>query len=255
MTTAPGTTQLIVVSDDFGMCHSINAGIVQAFNEGILTQSTLMVPCPWFCEAAELAKRHCIPVGIHYTLTCEWDNMRWGPLTRAPSLMTAEGYFHSTIKAVRAAARHDEVVAELAAQTDRLLATGLVHTHQDHHMGSISVAAYDEMTRRYEKRSIWSENTGAFPLTSILMLSDRDASVKKAWLLDQLANLTPGVHLLVGHCGQAGAELSSLTPGRAWGEPYRVADLAVLIDPDIRAQVDRHGIRLRSFADVEFAIG
>ena len=38
---------LIVNADDFGMCHAIDAGILRAFREGIVSSTSLMMPCPW----------------------------------------------------------------------------------------------------------------------------------------------------------------------------------------------------------------
>ena len=61
------TIDLVVQSDDFGMCHAVNVGIVRAFTEGILTQVSTMVPCPWFDEAAELARHHAVSY-THLTL-------------------------------------------------------------------------------------------------------------------------------------------------------------------------------------------
>jgi len=55
---------LIINSDGFGMCHSVNTGIIRGFKQGILTQSTLMVPCPWFEEAVKLAKEANMPCGV-----------------------------------------------------------------------------------------------------------------------------------------------------------------------------------------------
>lgn len=63
--------QLIVRGDDFGMCHAVNQGIQRAFTDGIVTMSSTMAPCPWFGEAAEIAKDIGIPLGAHQTLTCE----------------------------------------------------------------------------------------------------------------------------------------------------------------------------------------
>lgn len=75
------TKQLIVQGDDFGMCHAVNEGIAQSFQSGILTQTSAMAPCPWMSEAAALARELQLPVGAHGTLTCEWDHLRWRPLT------------------------------------------------------------------------------------------------------------------------------------------------------------------------------
>ena len=78
--------RLILQADDFGMCDAVNDGIVAAFRAGTLTQASVMVPCPRFEGAAALAREHAIPVGVHGTLTCEWDFLRWGPLTNGASL-------------------------------------------------------------------------------------------------------------------------------------------------------------------------
>jgi predicted glycoside hydrolase/deacetylase ChbG (UPF0249 family) len=71
-----GDVRLIVQGDDFGMCHAVNVGTMQAFQEGILTQASTMAACPWFTEAAALARESGIPLGVHQTLTCEWDFLR-----------------------------------------------------------------------------------------------------------------------------------------------------------------------------------
>lgn len=34
-----------------------------------------------------------LEVGVHLTLTSEWDNVKWRPLTHAPSLVNPDGYF------------------------------------------------------------------------------------------------------------------------------------------------------------------
>jgi chitin disaccharide deacetylase len=77
----PRSIRLIVRGDDFGMCHAVNQGIKRAYTEGIVTMSSTMAPCPWFREAAEIAKETGIPLGAHQTLTCEWDYFRWRPLS------------------------------------------------------------------------------------------------------------------------------------------------------------------------------
>ena len=47
--------RLLVTTDDFGMCHAINAGTVRAMRDGIAASSNFLVPCPWFNEALGLA--------------------------------------------------------------------------------------------------------------------------------------------------------------------------------------------------------
>ena len=85
---------------------------------------------------------------------------------------------------------------------------------------------------------------------SIERLSDRDAAVKKTWVLEHIAGLTPGVHLLVTHCALAEPELGALhSPGSdtyRWAEEYRLSDQAIVTDPEIRKAIEERGIELVS---------
>ena len=86
-----GDIRLVVQGDDLGMCRAVNEGIALAHAEGILTQASVMAPTPWFAEGAAMARRQGLPVGLHVTLTCEWEYLRWGPLTPGPSLRGDDG--------------------------------------------------------------------------------------------------------------------------------------------------------------------
>jgi len=102
-----------VQGDDFGMCHAVNEGVALAFREGVVTQASAMAACPWFDEAARLALDLAMPVGLHQTLTCEWDYLRWGPLTRNDALADPDGTFpRSVAGAQRGLDHHDVQVRE-----------------------------------------------------------------------------------------------------------------------------------------------
>ena len=47
-----GTIRLVVQADDLGMCRSVNEGIEHAIVDGIVTQTSVMAPTPWFVEGA-----------------------------------------------------------------------------------------------------------------------------------------------------------------------------------------------------------
>jgi hypothetical protein len=72
-------------------------------------------------------------------------------------------------------------------------------------------------------------------------------------MLGYLAGLAPGVHLLVCHPAVASSELESLTgpdsvPYR-WAAEYRLSDLDVLTDPEVRELIEDLGIALCSLPD------
>lgn len=247
--------QLVVQGDDFGMCHAVNAGTAKAFSEGILTQASTMVACPWFPEAAAIARETAMPVGIHSTLTCEWDGLRWAPLTGGRSLVEDDGTFHRTV-AGAATSDVEEATAELVAQTERFLGAGLALTYYDVHMGMSVVPAYEAVSSRYGVPFLYPGVSASLSFTSIKMLSERPAEEKRAWLLRHLDRLTPGVHLLVSHCATDDPELTALvrpdSPVHPWAREYRVSDLAVLCDPTLRSAVEERGIELVSVASADF---
>ncbi len=89
---------LVVRGDDMGSSHAANTAFIKSYREGILRTAEVMVPCPWFPEAAKLLNENPgIDVGIHLVLTSEWENMKWRPLSSAPSLVDSDGYFYPMI--------------------------------------------------------------------------------------------------------------------------------------------------------------
>jgi predicted glycoside hydrolase/deacetylase ChbG (UPF0249 family) len=62
----------VVHADDIGMCHAANLGAFQVLREGFATCGSIMVPCPWFQEAVDLAKESPgLDLGVHLTLNAE----------------------------------------------------------------------------------------------------------------------------------------------------------------------------------------
>jgi len=86
--------RLLVRSDDMASSHAANVSCIETATKGISRSVEIMVPCPWFFEAAQLLKQNPgIDVGIHLTVTSEWDGIKWGPITPSPSLADADGNF------------------------------------------------------------------------------------------------------------------------------------------------------------------
>jgi hypothetical protein len=91
-------TRLIIRGDDLGSSHAANLAAVKSFREGILKTVEVMVVTPWFPETVKLIKQNPgLDVGLHLTLTSEWENIKWRPLTNCPSLTDSNGYFYPMI--------------------------------------------------------------------------------------------------------------------------------------------------------------
>ena len=242
--------ELVVQCDDFGMCHAGNEGAVVAFNEGILTQASVMVPCPWFREAALLAKEYAIPVGVHLTATAEWDYLRWGPLTGGRSLVGPDGRFPRTIDAIREQADDAELLDEFVAQAELFGSEGLVPEYFDCHMGIVKPDPYAEICRRYGKPFDYPIGEMAVGFDSIHMLSGRPGEEKVDYLVDRISKLEPGKHLIVSHCAVDAHELRAMTSDKAenaeWALEYRVSDLRALTSDEVKRAVEDHGVRLCS---------
>jgi hypothetical protein len=89
-----GEIRLIIRGDDIGSAHAANIACIRSYQEGIMKSVEIMVPCAWFPEAARMLNENPgLDVGIHITLTSEWENVKWGPVSNAPSLTDPNGYF------------------------------------------------------------------------------------------------------------------------------------------------------------------
>ncbi len=129
---------LIMNTDDFGQCSSVNDAIFELLSEGLVSSATIMPCTPGFEEAASWCTRNEITnVGLHLTFTSEWENMRSRSLTHGTSLEDEQGYLYPTCEAFAAHAVREEVVEEIKAQFDRCINYGLQLSHVDNHMGSL----------------------------------------------------------------------------------------------------------------------
>lgn len=133
-----GAKRLVVHHDDLGASHSANRAFVELSDLGIVTSGSVMVPCPWFPEMAAICRaRPDLDVGVHLTLTAEFERYRWRPLTGVSDngLTDAAGFMWPRAADV-APADPAAVEAELRAQVETALAAGIDVTHLDAHMGT-----------------------------------------------------------------------------------------------------------------------
>jgi len=136
-----GARVLILHVDDAGMSYASNEGAEKALTAGVSNSVSVMMPCPWVPGFLQFLKSHPqIDAGLHLTLTSEWDEYRWGPLSgkaAVPGLTDGDGYLWPSVEEVVKHASPDEVDLELAAQLAKARAMGFEPTHLDTHMGTV----------------------------------------------------------------------------------------------------------------------
>lgn len=130
--------RLLVRSDDMASSHAANVSCIEVATKGISRSVEIMVPCPWFFEAAQMLKQNPgIDVGVHLTLTSEWDGIKWGPITPSPSLADADGNFLSaTGDWYNKNYKMEEVEAEMRKQLELAIREIPNVTHISSHMGA-----------------------------------------------------------------------------------------------------------------------
>ena len=127
---------LVVNADDFGIDPAVNAAIIKAHTNGLLTSASLLIGAPHAAEAVEFARAHPnLGVGIHLCLV---QDRSTAPPEKVPALATANGQLPSSPFALSARLlahrRLDaDIETELRMQIARFLDTGLRPSHFDTH--------------------------------------------------------------------------------------------------------------------------
>ena len=135
-----------------GSSHAANLAAIRCYRDGVMRDVELMAVGPWLPEAARLLRENPgLDVGLHLALTSEWENVKWRPLTTAPSLVEPTGFFHPMIwpgpvygkdRALREQKwKLDEIERELRAQI-ALTKREVPHlSHLSDHMGFESLGS------------------------------------------------------------------------------------------------------------------
>jgi hopanoid biosynthesis associated protein HpnK len=120
--------QIIITGDDFGLSPAVNAAVIRAHREGLLTCASLMINGSAWQEAVDLAKANPkLCLGWHLTLVQGRGVL---PRRHIPHLVDSQGNFRSNpvttglIYFFSRRARR-EIKAELQAQVDKMRAAGV----------------------------------------------------------------------------------------------------------------------------------
>lgn len=134
---SPEPRRLIVNADDFGLSTSVNAAVIRAHREGILTTASLMVNEPGFEAAVKLAKENPkLGVGLHLTLLMGHATL---PPEKIPGLVNTRGEFSDSPVGVGMNyffqhSLREQLRAEIHAQFEKFHAAGLPLDHVNGHL-------------------------------------------------------------------------------------------------------------------------
>ncbi|UCG84987.1 MAG: polysaccharide deacetylase family protein [Gemmatimonadota bacterium] len=264
---------LIVHADDIGLARSVNIASVQAFENGGITSGSVMVPCPWFPDfAAYYRELQPLDVGIHITLTAEWDYYKWGGISPAgeiSSLLDENGHFYSTVEEVGMHAEPAEVEKEIRAQIERALALGIKPTHLDTHMGSVMATPellqiYFEIGREYglpvltipqedvpeEYRDALVAQDGLVDGLYMMYADDSTQSWSEAYG-EMIAAMEPGLNQLIVHLAIDDTEMQAVAVNHPdFGSAWRQKDLDFVTSKEFRDLLEAHDIKLVSWDQI-----
>ncbi len=247
---------LLVTSDDFGISHSVNQGILQGFQRGLVRSSNFMAAAPWFPEAARLAKTHQLPIGVHVTLTSEWTNMSCAPITGAKSLTNELGYFYSDYQSLLPTIDIEDVKNEYRAQINRVIASGIQPTHIDSHMlidlsypGSETYQfiadAIEEVAAEYGLIYTYAMNNG-----KLKYFDQRFELTHKTLeqVTDVLVQFESGIFHIICHCALDNEEQQALALSDEsvyrWASKVRQNDLDIVSSLEFKNFVEEQGFEV-----------
>jgi predicted glycoside hydrolase/deacetylase ChbG (UPF0249 family) len=240
---------LIVNADDFGLTPGVNAGILAAHRQGVVTSTTVLVTADLDREQLARARDSGLGLGLHVNLT------HGRPLTRGRSLVDGRGHFVRDARQAAAGAEVRDVRAEVEAQIERferLVGRRPTHLDTHHHVGlhspvrevvleiarrlGLAVRSQDAVTRARAR------GAGLRTPDHFFGESGPDAYWSPARTLAHLRALPPGVSEFMCHPGWFDDALGYSRYGR-----QRETELAGLGTPAARAAAAALGIELRHF--------
>ena len=257
--------RLIVNADDFGFNRDVNAGIVEAHRDGILTATTLMANGDAFDDALALARQTpTLDVGCHLVLV------------QGRSVLDPSRELPATLKELlRAVARREiPIYEEAAAQVRKLVAAGVRPSHIDSHKHSHLLPPVLDAVARVARefdiawvRRPFDFGTGALLKEAVAvgmkLMAPRFATklnglrstdhftgflatgrLTEDRLLEILESLPPGLTEFMCHPGKLGPELRAASTRL---KESRALELAALLSPRVRTEIEQRGIELTNY--------
>lgn len=143
--------------DDIASSHSANVASFECLDFGVAKCGSIISVSSWLMEVTKIYKQNKdYDLGVHLTLTSEYDTYRWRPLNTSnqdSGLFDSEGYLWRTSQEAIANAKSNAVELEMRAQIDTVINNGIDITHIDTHMGTVIspkfIRSYLNLSKEY----------------------------------------------------------------------------------------------------------
>jgi predicted glycoside hydrolase/deacetylase ChbG (UPF0249 family) len=275
---APDERVLIIHADDVGFSHASNVAAFEAMERGSLTCASALVPAPWFAETAKLVSQHPqADMGVHMTLTAEYDVYRWRSVSGQASLHAPDGGMWRDVVSVTQNVDETTAAAELRAQVEHALAMGVDVTHLDTHMGAVMLTKYLPpyvdlaiefrlplfFIRPSERRleglgrdaDVYIEQTRkldarGWPLLDNIIvrtLSEVEPEDKERQFKQWFAGLRPGLTHFLCHPAAGGEELDAIVPATC---RHRAREYELFRTREMRDYCENLGIKLIGYREI-----
>lgn len=206
--------------DDAGSCVSANEAICEAARFGVLRNVSVMACGPALAHAAELLRSLDVCLGLHVTLSSEWERVKWGPVADVPDLVEPDGSFTADPGMLNKRGFNlDQAMIEVRAQLARLRWIGLAPQYLDEHMGVGWLPGFrDALIQFCQEEGLLAVCTLGLPYLSAEEIGKKDG-------------------VFVTHPGRVAEDMIAMTlPGMPEGQiaNERDADRRLLLDSRLR---------------------
>jgi hypothetical protein len=249
--------RLIVNADDFGRTPGVNAGVIEAHLEGLVTSATAMVLEPAAEEGIReaLARAPGLDLGLHVVLT--GGGAPASPPARVPTLAPS-GNFRRDAAALPERLPAAEIEGEIDAQIARFeRIAGRPPSHLDsHHHAALHPDVLPVFAEAAARRRLPARAASDAARTALQALRVRTpdrffdgfygGGATRDGLLEILRALPDGTSELMCHPARPDAALRA---GSTYAEE-RARELAILTDRGVLAEIRRLEIDLTGFSRV-----
>ncbi len=267
--------------DDMGFSHASNVASFGCLDYGIASCGSVIVPSPWFLETADICKKNPkYDVGVHLTLTCEYELYRWRALSSVDTgtgLLDHESSLWRTSEAAVENVTGEAAEIEMRAQIQRAIDHGIDITHIDTHMGTVMnpkfIQAYLTLSQEFKVPAFMPRVTreklieiglgefadiyltfleglekDGFPLIDQMIINTGGEQPNKVnYYRKRLEEIEPGLTHLLFHPAKMSEELKAITPESA---VWRNQDYEAFTSSELKEYVENEGFEIIGYREI-----